>query len=95
VQHTLSASDDWAVHVAKIPPEDIKFHFTNQSLIDADGWIYGEERELLLWIPDPHRECLHRPSAVWIAGNHETWLNLSKLAHGSNWATVHDHNLLR
>jgi hypothetical protein len=62
-------------------------------VIDTDGWICGEENELVLWIPDPHRRCLYRPSTVWIAGRHETWLDFSKFVHGSNWATVHDHNL--
>jgi hypothetical protein len=70
-------------------------HFTDQSLINKDGWILGPggEKELLFWIPDLHRRYLHRPSTVWIAGEHETRLDLSNFAHGSNWATVYRYNL--
>jgi hypothetical protein len=70
-----------------------KIQFTDQSLIDNDGWICGEKKELLIWIPELHRSALHRPSTVWISGGHETRLDLSKFVHGSNWATVRDHNL--
>jgi WD40 repeat protein len=66
-------------------------HFTDQSLIDSDGWIYGlgEKKELYLWIPELHRQCLHRPSTIRIVGKHETRLDLSNYVHGSNWATVY------
>ncbi|KAI0259335.1 WD40-repeat-containing domain protein, partial [Gloeopeniophorella convolvens] len=36
--------------------------FTDQSVIDDDGWVCGENGELLMWIPEPHRHGLHRPS---------------------------------
>jgi hypothetical protein len=62
--------------------------FMDQSVISSDGWIYGEKKELLLWIPELHRSCLHRPSTVWIVGENETQLDLSKFVHGSKWATV-------
>jgi WD40 repeat protein len=90
-QHTTSASDD-GISPVKIVMDDINVHFTDQSVINGDGWIYGEKGELLLWIPELHRPCLHRPSTIWIAGKHETQLDLSKFAHGSNWATVIDRN---
>ena len=32
-------------------------NFTDQSVIDDDGWICGNKGELLMWIPH-----LHRPS---------------------------------
>jgi WD40 repeat protein len=91
-QHTASASEDGAIDVMKIMTEDIKDHFTDQTMINSDGLIYGEENELVLWIPGFHRPCLHRPSTIWIAGEHETRLDFSKFVYGSNWATVHDHN---
>jgi WD40 repeat protein len=70
-------------------------HFTDQSFINGDGWIYHDgprgEKEFFLWIPDLHRRCLHRPSTVWVAGEHETRLDLSKCVHGLNWASIcHD-----
>jgi WD40 repeat protein len=94
-QHTSSASGDCANHVTNTVTEGSIFHFSDQSLINGDGWICGEEKELVLWIPDVYRRCLHRPSTVWVAGGHETRLDLSKFAHGSNWATVYDHTLLQ
>ena len=86
-QHTVSASDDGRFHVVMTATENIKNQFTDQFLICRDGWLYGEENELVLWIPELHRPCLHRPSTIWIAGKHETRLDLSDFAYGSNWAT--------
>ncbi|KAJ7105673.1 hypothetical protein C8R44DRAFT_681454, partial [Mycena epipterygia] len=48
--------------------ESPKVAFTDESTIDDDGWIRGPEDELLIWIPEPHRLGLHRPSKVWITG---------------------------
>ena len=61
--------------------------FTNQSEINSEGWICGNEGELLIWIPDIHRLSLCRPSNIWIAGGRETQLDLSSFVHGPNWAT--------
>jgi hypothetical protein len=74
--------------------EDIqKLQITDQSSIDGDGWIYGEGKELLLWIPELHRQCLDRPSTVWAVGDRHddpgTRLDLSNFVHGPDWATVH------
>ena len=59
--------------------------FTDQSVIDNDGWICGDKGELLMWIPPLHRQCLHRPSNIWVVGKHEACLNLSNFVHGSSW----------
>jgi WD40 repeat protein len=92
-QHTVSASSGGVIRVEKVATEHNKtVPFTDQSKIKSDGWICGNDGELLLWIPAPHRACLHRPSTVWTAGKQETRLDLSKFVHGSNWATVHDNN---
>jgi hypothetical protein len=49
--------------------EDIeKTHFMNKFLIDSDGWMCGEEGELLLWIPQVHQPFLYRPNTLRIAG---------------------------
>ena len=61
--------------------------FTDQSIIDNEGWIYGSKDELLLWIPQIHRLSLHRPSNIWVSGEHETQLDLSSFVHGPHWTT--------
>jgi WD40 repeat protein len=91
----VSPSGMCAAHVDGIKEDMDKIRFTDQTLIDGDGWIYEDGKGLLLWIPVLHRSCLHRPSTLWIAGDHETRLDLSNFVHGSNWATVHDHNFVR
>jgi hypothetical protein len=86
--HVASASDNGTIRAKTATmAENIKNQFTDQSLIDSDGWLHGEEDELVLWIPELHRPCLHRPSTIWIAGKHDTRLDLSYFAYGSNWAT--------
>jgi WD40 repeat protein len=95
--HTYPASSvvssPEAQQTASASRDGIEIHFTDQSVINSDGWIYGDEEKLILWIPELHRPCLHRPSTIWIAGEHETRLDFSKFVYGSNWATVYDHNL--
>ncbi|KAI0259339.1 hypothetical protein BC834DRAFT_906899, partial [Gloeopeniophorella convolvens] len=59
--------------------------FTDQSVIDDDGWICGENGELLMWIPEPHRTGLRRPGNVWVVSEHETILDLSRFVHGPDW----------
>jgi hypothetical protein len=90
-----SASGNGTNHEAKTITEDTtpKIQFTDQSLIDNDGWICGEGKELLMWVPEHHRAGLHRPSTIWMSGEHETRLDTSKFVHGTDWATVYDHNL--
>jgi len=64
--------------------------FTDQSMIDNEGWICGNKGELLTWIPQIHRLSLHRPSNIWVSGEHETLLDLSSFVHGPNWATCYN-----
>ena len=61
--------------------------FTDQSVIDDDGWICGNNGELLMWIPPLHRLHLNRPSNIWVSGSgrHETHLDLSNFVHGCGW----------
>ena len=65
-------------------------NFTDQSVIDTDGWIRGPKGELLMWIPPLHRPHLHRPSNVWVNGEHETRLDLSNFVHGCSWKSCVD-----
>ena len=69
-------------------PESVDF--TDHSIINEEGWICGSNGELLIWIPLIHRAHLHRPSNVWVAGEHETHMDLSTFVHGYNWATCFD-----
>ena len=64
-----------------------RIDFTDRSLINDDGWICGSKGELLMWIPPIHREHLHRPSNIWVAGKYETRIDLSTFVHGRSWAT--------
>ena len=64
--------------------------FTDHSVIDGDGWICGSDDNLLLWIPPLHRANLHRPSNIWVAGEHETSMNLSTFVHGQSWTACID-----
>ena len=61
--------------------------FTDQSVIDDDGWICGNNGELLMWIPPLHRLHLNHPSNIWVSGSgrHETHLDLSNFVHGCGW----------
>jgi hypothetical protein len=61
--------------------------FTDQSVINDEGWICGKNGELLVWIPPLHRVGLHCPSNVWVAGAHETRMDLSTFVHGQRWTT--------
>ena len=62
-------------------------NFTDHSVINDEGWICGRNGELLMWIPPLHRVGLHRPNNVWVAGEHETRMDLSTFVHGQRWAT--------
>ena len=61
--------------------------FTDHSVINSEGWICGSKGELLMWIPRIHRAHLHRPSNIWVAGKHETRIDLSTFVHGQSWTT--------
>src|SRR6266702_2714379 len=61
--------------------------FTDHSIINDEGWICGSNGELLMWIPLIHRTHLHRPSNIWVAGKHETCMDLSTFVHGRSWTT--------
>jgi hypothetical protein len=65
-------------------------NFTDQSIINEEGWICGNDGELLIWIPLIHRAHLHHPSNIWVAGKHETCLDLSMFVHGYSWTTCID-----
>ncbi|KAH9001126.1 WD40-repeat-containing domain protein, partial [Lactarius akahatsu] len=61
--------------------------FTDDSVINDEGWICGGAGELIVWIPPIHRAHLHRPSSIWVAGENETRVDFSASAHGHSWTT--------
>jgi hypothetical protein len=67
------------------PDNTTQVNFTDQSVIDDDGWICDINGELLMWIPPLHRISLRRPSTIWVSGKHETSLDLSHFVHGRGW----------
>jgi hypothetical protein len=85
----IISSEDKSIYilgsVTKILIATTQVSFTNQSVIDDDGWICGSKGELLVWIPPLHRTGLHHPSSIWVASKHETCLDLSNFAHGHSW----------
>ena len=85
----IVSSEDKSINVLNSVTERLitttQVNFTDQSVIDNDGWICGNKGELLMWIPPLHRPSLHRPSNIWIVGKHKTHLDLSKFVHGHGW----------
>jgi len=61
--------------------------FNDQSKINDEGWILGSNDELLIWIPPVHRQNLHRPSNIWVVGEHVTLLDFSTFVRGHDWST--------
>jgi hypothetical protein len=90
-QYIVSGSHDrtirvWNVIIGKAETTN-GVDFTDHSTINDEGWICGSKGEILMWIPSAHRECLHRPSIIWISGKLGISLNLSNFVHGRSWAT--------
>ena len=85
----IVSSGDKSIHVLDVTVESLitttQVAFTDQSVINDDGWICGHKRELLMWIPPLHRAHLHRPGNIWVAGEYETRLDLSNFVHGPSW----------
>ena len=61
--------------------------FNDHTVINKEGWICGSKGELLMWIPGIHRAHLHRLGVIWVAGAHETRIDLSNFVHGRSWTT--------
>jgi WD40 repeat protein len=91
-QHVVSGSDDQTIRMSNVAIRKIEttsdVNFTDHFMINDEGWICGNNGELLMWIPSVHREYLQPPSTIWISGKQPgTILNLSNFVHGRSWAT--------
>ncbi|KIJ37216.1 hypothetical protein M422DRAFT_178418, partial [Sphaerobolus stellatus SS14] len=65
----------------------------NISLFDVlvftqEGWIYGKEKELLLWVPPLHQPTFHWRYTLRVLGVHETILDLRHITWGEQWTHV-------
>jgi len=89
--HIVSGSNDRTVRVSNVTVGKTEstndVDFTDDFIVDDEGWICGSKGELLMWIPSVHREYLQGPSTIWIFGKCGTSLNLSSFVHGRRWAT--------
>jgi len=87
-------SGDKSIHMLDDTTESLititQVNFTDQSVINNDGWICGNRCELLMWIPPVHRAHLHRPRNIWVTGKYETRLDLSNFVHGCSWMSCID-----
>jgi len=90
----IVSSGDKSIHLLDATIESLinttQVDFTDQSVINEDGWIRGNGGELLMWIPLVQRANLHRPSNIWVAGEYETRLDLSNFVHGRSWMSCID-----
>ena len=62
--------------------------FTDRCKRSADGWVIGEEGELLFWIP-PLNTSLRWPSNSRAIGVGETEINCDDVCWGEKWTECH------
>ena len=91
-QPITSASQTLMIRVKGRGDNIKKIYFMDRVLVSSDGWMYGEDGELFLWVPQIHRPYLQRSNTVWVTSGHYTQLDFSRFVHGSNWITVYNHS---
>ena len=70
---------------------DMEIANFDEARIDNDGWAIcmnsrGGSPLRLMWIPEMHRQTLHRPSNVCVVGcQKQTRLDLKNYVHGKDW----------
>ena len=93
-QFLATTSDDHTIRIWDITnfDSDPGIGNFNEAVIDDDGWAIcasGDGLPLrLMWIPEMHRESLHRPASVCVVGRDprkETRLDLENFVHGRDW----------
>jgi len=78
----LASKQRNAVHGYQPVPQDMK-----------DGWVVGQNDELLFWVPLEHREvlCLPHVEMIW---ERPTKVDLSRFRYGSKWTECIDQGWL-
>ncbi|KAF8894364.1 WD40-repeat-containing domain protein [Gymnopilus junonius] len=65
------------------------YFFGTKISLQTNGWVYGPNNELLLWIPPFYHLGLHLPQTLKVIGAHETVLDFSSVVWGSHWAACY------
>jgi len=79
----LAAKHRNAIHGYEPIPQDVE-----------DGWVVGQDDELLFWVPLEHREDLCLPHIEMIWGR-PTKVDLSRFRYGSKWTECVDQGWLK
>jgi WD40 repeat protein len=61
-------------------------HFIQDDTELQNGWVIGEQGELICWVPPIHRSALRRPSILLVIGATLTTLDATNFAHGERWS---------
>ncbi|KAJ7592838.1 WD40-repeat-containing domain protein [Mycena floridula] len=56
----------------------------------VNGWIMGQQHQLLFWVPPDYQTSLWRPSNTGVIGDDVLRLDFSNFVHGTNWTAVTD-----
>jgi len=72
-----------AIHGYEPVPQDVK-----------DGWVVGQDHNLLFWVPLEHRQDLCLPHVEMIGGR-PTKVDLSRFRYGSKWTECIDQGWLK
>lgn len=85
----VSVSKDMVIRVWDVGEREVPSPTSNVTFQDeltmVDGWILGENSELLFWVPPTHRTALWRQSNVCVIGKNSTKLDVSHFVHGLSW----------
>lgn len=66
-----------------INAKNVKQDMDNSRL--HQGWILGNNGELLFWVPPSHRNALYWPRNTLVIGENSTRLDLCNFVHGLSW----------
>jgi len=80
--HDFAANHRNATHVYKPVPQDMR-----------DGWMVGQDDEILFWVPLEHRCILSLPHVETIGGR-SIKVDLSRFRYGSKWTECIDQGWL-
>jgi len=79
----LASKHQNAIHGYEPVPQDVK-----------DGWVVGQDHDLLFWVPLEHRQDLCLPHVEMIGGR-PAKVDLSRFRYGSKWTKCIDQGWLK